>query len=293
MESHKMKRKFVTICSVTLLGAAFLIWLFLPSSDVGSAVKSHSLDTDRGATQPQISNHSPAFEQQSRIEPSQTIPSISDGALNDMKHAAEITAPSFDNVPDDQTGRRSRWFEQLKLWHQLIEKAGETGGREDLFALVPVTASFFARDRETEPLVDPLDDLRHWMEHPGPHIIRELGKVVAENDGTLDAATAALAVQVFSVRGFDNESDWEDERKPIDSAGILIARPEIMPLLEALPIDQLSFFLRAQTPEMFFRRYDSKGDGMPVLRDRFSANRDQLRLNFVTLANRVEAQQSN
>lgn len=287
-----MKRKFVTIFGATIMVAAFLIWLSLPSSNVDPAAKSHSIDTKEAVPKPQNPDYGSALDQQSPIDQFQDMPNLSDGALNDIKHAAGITATLFDDVPDDQTGRRSRWFEQLKLWHQLIEKAGETGKREDLLALVPVTASFFARDREAEPLVDPLDDLRHWMEHPGPHIIRELGKAVAENGGTLDASTAALAVQVFAVRGFDNEPDWEDEPKPIDSAGILIARPDIMPLLEALPIDQLSFFLRAQSPEMFFRRYDQNGDGMPVLRQRYTENRDMLQRSFISLANKVETYQA-
>lgn len=284
-----MTRKILFVVFAILLGGFFaLVWYLPPSPKVARIKQSNPSNIEKQPDIPQTPNSPPEAKNESRVERHLVSPVVSMRAIKDMKHAAESASPLFDNVPDDETGRRSPRFGQLKLWHKLLEKAAETGSREDLFTLVQVSASFFARDREAEPLFESLDDLRNWMEHPGPHIIRELGEVVAENNGTLDASTAALAIQVFSVRGFDNEPDWEDESKPIDSAGILIARPEILPLLEALPIDQLGFFLRAQTPEMFFRRYEEGADGMPELRQRYSENRDMLLRIFIHLTNKVD-----
>lgn len=285
-----MKINTTILCGFGLLVTAALIWRFVPNSEavrevIGKPI--HGSDTPSDAA----IGHMTTWES-SGVSKLPVMANLSAGALQDMKNAAEKMDAVLANVPDDQSGKRSPWFEQLKTWHQLLREAAESGAREDLFALVPIAASFFTRDREAEPLVESLDNLRHWMEHLGPHIIREIANVVDENGGTLDALTGTLAVQVFSVRGFDNEPDWEDERKPIDSAGILISRPELLQSLETLPVEQLSFFLRAQTADAFFRRYVQSGDGMPVLRQRYSENREELHRNFDSLAGKVAAYQA-
>lgn|GEM_PF-2976156 len=287
-----MKKNITILCSAALLIFAVIMWIPRPSSDDIHDTQKHSNHPRGQSSPPPVSNIRPALEKQSHIVRPPGLLSVSDGAINDMKNAAERTAALLSNVPNDQTGRRSHWFEKLKSWQKLLERAAQTGTREDLFSLVPIAASFFVRDRETDPLAEPLDDLRNWMEHPGPHIIREIAKELSENGGNLSASTGSLAVQVFSVRGFDNEPDWEDERKPIDSAGILISRPEIMQSLESLPVEQLSFFLRAQSPESFFRRYEQSGDGMTVLRQRYSENREALHGGFNSLASKVAAYQA-
>lgn len=292
-----MKSKLTIIAGVVLLClVATCVWFSRDAAETSETslarVKlQHQMTTNHGSAlcKPADKSASKA-PPQSKTSPSK--PKVSDEAITEMKHTATQTAAAFDAAVDDETGKRSRWYQQLKTWQQLLETAVQSGQREDLFALVPITAAFFARDREVELLAEPLDDLRHWMQHPAPFIIRELAKATAENGDQLDAETASIAIQVFSVRGFDNEPDWEDERKPIDSAGVLIARPEIMQSLESLPIDQLGFFLRAQTADTFFRRYEQNGDAMPMLRQRYSANREALYSSFNKLANKVAADQT-
>lgn len=230
--------------------------------------------------------------QSERIKNPTTKPKVSAEAITEITHTATQTAAAFDAAVDDQTGKRSRWFRQLKTWHQLLEKAAQSGLREDLFALVPITSAFFARDREAEPLAEPLDDLRHWMQHPAPFIIRELAKAAAENGGQFDAGTASIATQVFSVRGFVSEPDWENERLPLDAAGILIAMPDNTRMLEQLPVAQLAHLIRSQNADTFFRRYEQSGDGMPVLRQRYSENRTALHARFTGLADKVAAYQA-
>lgn len=193
-------------------------------------------------------------------------------------------------APDDLTGKKSPWFKTLTECQLALSQAAKTGTRKDLFAIIPPTAKFFTRDREIEDLTKPLGDLRYHLEVSGVPIIKELAKVVSENNGTLDAATAELAVKVFSVRGFANEPDWEGEigdQMPIKSAGVLIANPEIMPLLEALPVEQLDIFLNADTSNAYFRYYEKDGDEMPILRQRYSENREVLHKCFNKLSAKV------
>lgn len=287
-----MKRNLtITFSAVLLVIAAASIFFTQRSSDVDPGTRNLHVDARGHSSVPRPSTNQ-SLPDRSRSENHTDTHALSPTAIERFMSTYTKTESVFDAAPDDVTGKRSRWFQPLKTWHRLIEKAAQTGKREDLFALVPVTASFFQRDRKAEPLAEPLDDLRHWMQHPGSDIIRELAKVAAEGGGRLDEVTAALAVQVFAVRGFDSEPDWEDERKPIDSAGVLIARPEVMQSLESLPIEQLSFFLRAQTAETFFRLYEQSGDGMSVLRQRYSENREALHSGFNSLASKVAAYQA-
>jgi hypothetical protein len=295
-----MKSKLTITAGVILLSlVACYVWFSRDAAETNepSVVR---VEMQRQKT----SNHSPASStpadkaapkapsqsNQSKRPPSK--PKVSVEATTEMKHTATQTAAAFDAAVDDETGKRSRWFQQLKTWHQLLETASQSGLREDLYALVPITAAFFARDREAEPLAEPLDDLRHWMQHPAPFIIRELAKATAENGGQLDAETTSIAAQVFSVRGFVSEPDWEDERLPLDAAGILIAMPIDARQLEQLPIAQLSYLIRSQNADAFFRRYQQSGDGMPVLRQRYSANREALHSSFNNMASKVAAYQA-
>lgn len=217
--------------------------------------------------------------------------------------AFQIVADDMKQVllaaPDDLTGKKSPWYKTLTECQIALNQAAKTGTRKDLFATIPPTATFLARDRESEDLHASLGDLRYRLEVSGVPIIKEIAKVVAENNGTLDAATAELAVKVFSVDGFSNEPDWEVEIDgiPINAAGVLIARPEIMPLLEVLPVEQLDSFLSAQKVENFFWRYKEDSDGipkrdrryygMPILRQRYSENREALHECFNKLAAKV------
>lgn len=242
------------------------------------------------------------------IRPPLETVSVSEKAETNVLYQERIEA--FQNVaddmkqvllaaPDDLTGKKSPWFKTLTECQIALNQAAKTGIRKDLFATVPPIATFFARDREAEELHASLGDLRFQLEVSGVPIIKELAKVVTENNGTLDAATAELAVKVFSVRGFKNEPDWEDEIDglPINAAGVLIARPDIMPLLEVLPIEQLDIFVSGDTPEIFFRRYieekngipkrDKRYYGMPILRQRYSENREFLHECFNKLATKI------
>lgn len=202
-------------------------------------------------------------------------------------------------APDDSTGKKSPWFSILSECQLAISHAAKTGTREDLFAIIPPAAKFFNRDREVDYLSQPLDDLRYRLEVVGVPVIKEIAKVVTENNGVLDPVTAELAVKLFSVCGFSNEPDWEDEIDgiPINAAGVLIAQPEIMPLLEALPVEQLHIFVAGDTPEKFYWRYmensdgkskrDSRYYGLPILRKRYSENRDILHEYFNRLAEKL------
>jgi hypothetical protein len=282
-----MKHK-ITIISTTVL--LFIAGFAISFSRRGSVVTLETLP--RPVERRSQSARSRSFINQPPPDPSTSgkpdvVGVLKPASIASMEHIEKQMAEVFGSASDDLTCMRSLWFAKLATWHELLKKSIQTKKRDDLFELVPIAAQFYARNREAEPLIEPLDDLRFWMGHLGYDMITELGNVVAENHGALDGRTASIAVTIFSVRGFLSDPWPENESPPIDSAGILIARPEIMQSLEVLPIDQLSFFLRAQNAEMFYRCYEQNGNGLPALRQRYRENREDLHRNFTTLANKV------
>jgi hypothetical protein len=292
-EVYQMKPKPIILTGAALIIVAAAIWLSQRDSDVvpDPDMRHQPAKVTNDSSHPR-SSRSPSLPDQARSDNTTKVSVISPVAITSMKEVGAHMSKVLESVSDDATGKRSLWFAKLKTWHTLLERAVQTQRQDDLFALVPIAAEFYARNRETEPLAEPIDDLRFWMGHLGYSMVVELGKIISESNGSLDDRTASIAITVFAVEGIQSDPWPEDESPPIDAAGVLIARPEIMQSLGNLPIDQLSFFLQAQSAETFFRRYEQNGDGMPALRRRYSENREALRSSFNNLANRVATHQA-
>jgi hypothetical protein len=292
MDAHAMKTKLIiTSSALLLIIVGIAIWLSQRDSIVVPDTHIRPLVVKGHSTQPRTFVNQSTPNQPPSDNPT-AVGVLSSEAVASMKHVEEHMSKVFESASDDATGKRSVWFAKLNTWHKLLREAVQSKKRDDLFELVPIAAEFYKRDREVEPLAEPLDDLRFWMGHLGYSMITELGKVIAENDGAIDDRTASIAVTIFAVEGIQSDPWPEDERPPIDSAGVLISRSEVMQTLESLPIEQLSFFLRAQSADAFFRRYEQSGDGMPVLRQRYRENREALRSGFNSLASKVAAYQA-
>jgi hypothetical protein len=285
------------IISVTiLLFCAALTWLWLSNSthsDQSSPAAAmtqergypghQTIKTQSAAPQPQGSDTN---------QPSSTTSLLPRDALNEMQNTAEETKRLLMSAPDDMSGKQSRWFKPLSDWQAALSKAAKTGTRSDLLALVPTAAAFFARDREAEPLAEPLDEMRHWMQHPAPSIIRELASAAIEGAGSFDDDTASIALQVFTVRGFVSEPDWEDERMPLDAPGVVIALADNTESLEALPAKQIARLVQSGDAQTFFRRYEKGGDGLPVLQQQFAEKRHAIISLFGGLAAKAAAYQA-
>lgn len=199
---------------------------------------------------------------------------IGDPALAEIQDTLEGAAQLIELITPGLAAGREQLVLWIEEWQTLLKRIVTERRRKDLLALVPVTASYFSRNREGEP--DVFFEIGNRMQHPASWIIVELGKMVEENDGELDLETAGLGVAVFSVRGFEIESDWEDRYMPLDAAGLLISNPGVLPLLEALSKEELQEFLGCGDVETFFRRYTETGDGLAALKRRFQRLKPQL-----------------
>jgi hypothetical protein len=293
MKKVQMKSKTIKLGAILLAPFVASIWVVRRvSSNVrnpATGQQSAGLNAD---TPPLESSRSALpYDQESRKNPN-GMGKIGRTALMTMKDVADHMEEVLASAADDGSGKGSTWHEKLESWHTLLRSVIQTQSQADLFALVPTAAEFQERNREKEPLAGPIDDLRFWMGHLGYIFIVESGRVAAENNGSLDDRTAGVAISVFSVVGINSDPWPENESPPIDPAGILIARPEILQSLENLPINQLSFFLRTQSADTFFRRYEVGGDGMPALIERYRENRAALHNAFETLAKRAKEAQS-
>jgi hypothetical protein len=268
-----MKAKIIIVGAALLIFAVLLNWLSHNEVTSITSVNTHDSQPQPSKAKSTTTQKSPRAEVPATQAETHSA-MLPSKMLVEMRRVAAETEHLLLAAPNDATGKLSRWFKPLSDWQTLLIKASQTGTREDFFALVPSAAAFFARDREAEPLAESLDEIRFWMQHPAPQIIRELSKAAVENGGRFDSATSAIALQVFTVKGFLTEPDWEDERMPIDRAGVLIALAHDSSQFDKLSSEQLSRLFYTQDPQIFFMDYQSDGKGLPVLRQQFESNRE-------------------
>lgn len=289
-----MKTKVIS--ATIFLFCATLAWLWFSkstNSDESLLATATTQESDHPGHQTiKTKSAAPQPQGSDKNHPSTTNSLLPRNDLNEMQNIAEETKRLLMSAPDDLSGKQSRWFKPLSDWQFALSKAAKTGTRNDLFALVPTAAAFFARDRETEPLAEPLDEMRHWMQHPAPSIIRELARAAIEGAGSFDDDTASIALQVFTVRGFVSEPDWEDERIPLDAPGMVIALADKPRSLEGLPAKQIARLVQSGDAKTFFRRYEKGGDGLPVLQQQFAEKRQAIVSLFGGLVAKVAAYQA-
>lgn len=289
-----MKPKIIS--AIFLLFFTALAWLWISHSTGSDQVSRTTAQTQEeghpaSPVNPTNSTEHPP-QGQSTNQLSSTTSLLSKNALDEMQNISDQTERLFIAAPDDPSGKQSRWFKPLSDWQVELSKAIKTGTRKDLFALVPTAAAFFARNRDVEPLAESLEEMRYWMQHPAPFIIRELAKAANEGAGAFDKDTASIAVQVFGIRGFVSEPDWEDERMPLDAPGVVIALVNNTELLETLPAKELALLVPTGDAQSYFRRYEKGGDGLPVLQRQFADKRKEIVSLFGALAAKAAAYQA-
>lgn len=209
----------------------------------------------------------------------QSVRELDEMAIASLRESLENVRDLARRIERNSSADTEELTKAIEEWELKMHRTISTRTREDLFALIQISAEYFSKTRRMG-VHGELRIIRDWMEHVGPWIIRELGKVVEERSGNLDSLSAERAIRVFSVRGFDNEPDWEDQYKPLDGAGVLIACDSIASVCEKLTLPELEFLIWTNDAERYFRRYKSDGDGLKVLKERYEVDRERILREF-------------
>lgn len=215
--------------------------------------------------------------------------------LKNLQQVSQKVATYLLAAPNDATGKQSPWYPQLQAWKTSLDQFLATPQQSGLFNLIPTMANFVARGMEEAPApVDStLGNIDDEMSGMGYYVIKAMAAHITEQQAVVSAPNVANFVRIFAVRGFVEEGAWEDEKMPVNGAGVMILdAPAVVTQLKAGPWQQAKQFLGgAATASGYFTRYVGSGDGLAVLKTKYAANQTAIDAKFSELKTWADAQE--
>jgi len=196
-------------------------------------------------------------------------------------------------APNDPTGKQSSWYGQLQTWKASFDQFIASKSQVNLFALVPTMAVYVGREDGTRTLSPEMENIEGQMRGMGYYIIRAMAIHVTEQQAVVTSSNLSHFTKIFAVPGFVDEGSWEDEKMPVDAAGVMILdAAAVVTQLKAGPWQQAKQSLGgATTASGYFARYVGSGDGLAVLKTKYAANQSAIDAKFSELKTWVDAQE--
>jgi hypothetical protein len=127
----------------------------------------------------------------------------------------------------------------------------------------------------------------------GVCIIHTIAEHVIDQEANVADEDLASFVAVFAVDGFISPNAWENDKMPIDAAGLMIVDADaVVDYLKTLPWKRAERFVRGDPPDVAFAEYEAGGEGLAILKTRFAANKAQVSAKWNELAAWVEQQRA-
>jgi hypothetical protein len=191
-----------------------------------------------------------------------------------LQTVSEKIAELLASAPNDATGKQSSWYGQIQTWRGLFDQCLASKTQADLFALIPTMAEYAGREDGTRTLSAQMESIEGEMRGMGYYVIRAMANHVTEQQAAVSPTNLNGFVKIFAVPGFVAEGDWEDEKIPVNAAGVMILdAASVVTQLKTGPWQQAKKFLGgATTANGFFSRYFGTGDGLAVLKTKYAAN---------------------
>jgi len=198
--------------------------------------------------------------------------------VNEVRSQVQATV---DQVSSDQ--RNLPIFVTLQSVMNGLNRLATSRQQSALFALIPAMAQVFQAFRKDDA-PDFVHDARNSLENLGALILKTMAAHIKERQGEVDVETVRKFVTAFSVRGFSHAYDWEDEDCPIDGTGIMILNPAaVVAFLKTRPVEEAERYIGRATVSQFFGRYKGDEDGMPILKTRYTQNKQAIEAKFTEL----------
>ncbi len=203
----------------------------------------------------------------------------------DLKEVRQRLAASLAALPEGPAGRGSPWLPKFKAVEAGLDKVLASRTQEDCLALIPLVAAVLPAWADHNSAFN--EAARH-MRDSGTALVHTAAWYVEEKKGKVSKVNLQRLVMLFS-RGCDGgECDWEDGPMPIDRAGVMILNPvAVMEQLKTLPPEETGLFYGNWDLKFAFEGYEEAGHGMPLLKARYAANREQIRAKWQELADWV------
>lgn len=204
-----------------------------------------------------------------------------------MRKRMEIMGLDLANVPGGSSGTGSDLYPLLVSWRNNLNKALDTGLESDFFPLIGPLITAAERKASEDEISEDLSTATAEMLLTAECFIRALAYHIKNGTGPMEEGLFRQAVRLFGNWRLLDESAWdEDDRMPVDSAGIFILNPEVaMDELKKRPPERVRDFLcNVKEPAAFFDRYVGEGDGLERLKAKYGAEKAAIDAKFVELA---------
>jgi hypothetical protein len=165
-----------------------------------------------------------------------------------------------------------QWIENLQSLTAKLDLAVSTRTLVDLFKAIPAIELIQVADETQRPEFIIEADLE--IQNVSSTIIHGIARHVVEKSAVVHQDQLSAFVRVFSGRGLMCEPDWEDQRIPIDPAGVFIMDSAgVLAQLKAQPWKRAERFLGGWDVASAFERYGAGGDGLEVLKVKYGMER--------------------
>jgi hypothetical protein len=197
------------------------------------------------------------------------------------------------SVPTGPEGQQSPLFAKLQTIKAGLDQLSSSRLESRLFGLVPTMVEVFDAEAAGAPVF--VGDAVGWLQNISPAILYTVARHVTVQNASVTAGNLANFVKIFaSKRGFISGGDWEDEPMPVNAAGVMVLDAAgVVTQLKAAPWQQAKQFLGGATDAaIYFARYAMTGDGLAVLKTRYSQNQAAIDAKFVELKTWVAQQEA-
>lgn len=275
----KIRILFLVIFTATYLAGSTnlsAIGLQLPSGNEGIE------DTINQGAEPEFTN-----EELAEAPPGE----IQKLRLRDMKRSLLGLEQLIASIPEGVNGRQSPYFTKLQTIKDGIGQVVAQRSEALFFSLIPMMIELFEAEDAPEYVIASIE----WLQNLSSAYIYSIAKHAVRQNANVEVGTLKHFVELFSFKqGFIFEGDWENEPMPINAAGVMILDAvAVVTELKAGQWRHARQFLGGETTASgFFSRYVPDGDGLAVLKTKYSQNKAMIDAKFLELKNWVAEQEA-
>jgi hypothetical protein len=243
--------------------------------------RSQTSRADRGrlTPAPQVKTGSTGLRLTDTAEPEFTVVElatppagqIQKSHLRTVNQLRAILAATLAAAPAGTEGQGSPWFAKGQAYKSGLDAVSASSLQADCFALIPkISAVLAARQSDAPAFAQQCAGLANGF---STVLVHSIERHIIDQNGTVSAANLISFSTVFSTEGFTAEGDWEASPIPVDSAGVMILdATAVLTQLKTRPWQEADHFLENATAEQAFARYAAPGNGMAILKTKYSAN---------------------
>jgi len=206
-----------------------------------------------------------------------------------VSSAKDGLAKTLSAVPMGPDGQGSPWFTKVQSFKAGLDAVAASHLQTDCFALIPQTAELLKTKQDTVPeFATKASGLASGCSSV---IINAIERHIIDQNGTVSAENMKSFMTVFTLPGFLSEGDWEESPIPVDGPGIMILDPTTtVTQLKAQLSSNASYFIGNRDATMAFKRYEPDGDGLDVLKTKYTTNKSTIIAKWNELKSWVEEQ---